>query len=70
MLIMSLTDKRTDPDPSIRNLSALILQKFSVHSENANQNFIQMMNYWYKIAEGSISIATSEEIISYVLQLK
>ena len=70
MLIMSLTDKQTDPAPSIRNLSALILQKYSVHSENVNQSFVQMMMYWHKVAEQEISIAANEEIIGYVLQLK
>jgi len=29
-----------------------------------------MLLYWFKLAEREISIASNEEIISYVLQLK
>jgi len=70
MLIMSLTDQSTDPTPSIRNLTSLLLQKYTVHAENVQESVITMLLYWFKLAEREISIASNEEIISYVLQLK
>jgi len=72
ILVMNLADLNCEVDPILpfKNLSQIILAKYSAYSEGVSTSLVKMAMFWFKFSEKEISVVTNEELVSYILSLK